>query len=228
MKKSPEFNVEREIRGAIRRVFVRSPIIREVLMAVRQEVPKFNLDGSRSKKDAVQYQCALCSLWTKSTEVSVDHIHPVVSVEEGFIDFNTFVTRLFCSKENLQVICNVCHEKKTYKERIDRLSKQYTKELEKLAQTVADVVAWPAGVTAAYHKELMKKLTTLASKKKVKELEPVAERAAALKATLKTIKPKWESISARLRACPGHASQMVSLSAHFIPATEQKKKDRDQ
>jgi 5-methylcytosine-specific restriction endonuclease McrA len=119
MKKIPEFNIEREVRGAMRRVFVRTPARREALMAVRREVPKFNGDGARSKKDSVQYQCALCQNWIKSTEVSVDHIVPVVSIDESFIDYNTFAARLFCSKENLQVACLACHEKKTLLERLD-------------------------------------------------------------------------------------------------------------
>lgn len=118
-KKSP-FNQNAAIRSAIRRVFSRSPIVREMMFKVRREVPKFNKDGTRAKKDAVQYQCNVCKTWTKSTAIAVDHIDPVIHVEEGFIDWNTFVERLFCGPENLQVICDDCHQKKTNKERFDR------------------------------------------------------------------------------------------------------------
>lgn len=124
MKKRPPFNENAAVRSAIRRVFSRSPIVREVMFKVRREVPKFNKDGGRAKKDAVQYQCGVCSTWTKSTAISVDHIEPVISVDIGFQDWNEFVRRLFCKAENLQVICDGCHQKKTNKERFDRQLKK--------------------------------------------------------------------------------------------------------
>jgi hypothetical protein len=95
-------------------------VVREVMYNVRREVPKYNKDGSRAKKDAVQYQCNVCGQWTKSTAIAVDHIAPVIDVENGFIDWNVFVERLFCDVSNLQVICDSCHQLKTNKERFDR------------------------------------------------------------------------------------------------------------
>jgi hypothetical protein len=47
----------------------------------------------------------------------VDHVLPVVDPIEGFKDWDTFIKRLFCSKENLQVLCSACHTKKTKEER---------------------------------------------------------------------------------------------------------------
>jgi 5-methylcytosine-specific restriction endonuclease McrA len=122
LKKTPKlFNQNAAIRGAIRRIFSRSPVKIEVLKKVRREVPKYNKDGSRSKKDSVQYQCAVCKLWVGSTKVEVDHIIPVIEMnEQGFVDWNTFVERLFCGPENLQVICDPCHDKKTQEERMKR------------------------------------------------------------------------------------------------------------
>ena len=120
-----KFNQNAAIRGAIRRIFSRSPIVREVLMAGRREVPKFNKDGTRSKKDAVQYCCQVCNEWVSSTKVAVDHIEPVISVDDGFIDWNEFVERLgFDKKENLQRICDPCHNIKTQKERDLRSAKK--------------------------------------------------------------------------------------------------------
>jgi 5-methylcytosine-specific restriction endonuclease McrA len=121
MKKKPPFNQNAAIRGAIRRIFSRSPIVREVLMAGRRQVPKFNKDGSRAKVDSVQYQCQSCNQWVGSTLVSVDHIVPVISTADGFVDWNEFVNRLFCKKENLQRICDPCHDKKTHSEKVARL-----------------------------------------------------------------------------------------------------------
>jgi 5-methylcytosine-specific restriction endonuclease McrA len=131
MKKKAPWNENAKIRSAIRRVFSQSPIVREVMMKVRREVPKFNKDGSRAKKDAVQYQCGVCKTWTKSTAISVDHIEPVIP-EWGFEDWNTFVYRLFCKADNLQVICDDCHQKKTNAERLARTIVQDTESIRHL------------------------------------------------------------------------------------------------
>lgn len=120
MKKRPPFNQNAAIRGAIRRTFSRSPVVREVLMSGRREIPKYNKDGARAKKNAVQYECQACNTWVSSTEIVVDHISPVIE-DTGFVDWNVFVDRLFCDKSNLQRICDPCHDKKTYEEKVRRL-----------------------------------------------------------------------------------------------------------
>lgn len=154
------WNQEAAIRGALRRTFSRSPIIREVLFKVRREIPKYNKDGSRAKKDAVQYKCNVCATYVGSTMVSVDHINPVVSVTEGFIDFNTFILRLFCDASNLQVVCDSCHNTKTQAERISRLLLQYTKELDKLEDNLKNAVISKSEALTALKKYIAKKKTS--------------------------------------------------------------------
>jgi len=75
---------------------------------------KLNIKSGRMAK---HYTCACCLQDFPGKEVEVDHILPVVSVEDGFIDWNAFIDRLFCPIENLQVLCKVCHKKKTKDER---------------------------------------------------------------------------------------------------------------
>ena len=70
-----------------------------------------------SGRMAKHYRCASCQEEFTSTNVEVDHISPVVSVGDGFIDWNIFIERLFCPIENLQVLCKPCHRKKTKEER---------------------------------------------------------------------------------------------------------------
>jgi 5-methylcytosine-specific restriction endonuclease McrA len=111
-----KWNENSAIRGSIRRMFSRSPIVKEVRMKVRREVPKFRKDGSRAQKPSVQYLCAVCGKWHGFTKIAVDHIIPVIG-PEGFKDWNTFVARLFCDASNLQVICDSCHQIKTNAER---------------------------------------------------------------------------------------------------------------
>lgn len=186
VKKRPPYNQNAAIRGALRRQFSRSPVVREVLMKVRREVPKYNKDGSRAKKDAVQYLCSPCKSWTKSTAVSVDHIVPVIDVQVGFVDWNEFVRRLFCGPENLQVICDTCHNGKTNAERIGRLTIQYTQDLDTLEETVnVDWTAYQIDVAL-----LLKNIKKYIAKKKTKGLEPIVQRAQQLKLQLEQKRKK--------------------------------------
>ena len=60
-----------------------------------------------------KYRCSLCLDLFRSNQVQLDHIEPVVDVRVGFVDFNTFIERLFCDVENFSVVCKACHESKT-------------------------------------------------------------------------------------------------------------------
>jgi 5-methylcytosine-specific restriction endonuclease McrA len=54
--------------------------------------------------------------------VEVDHIIPVVDPKVGFVDWNTFIERLFTERDNFQTLCKPCHKKKS------RAEKATTKE----------------------------------------------------------------------------------------------------
>ena len=157
MKKRPPYNENAAIRGAVRRTFSRSPIVREVLQKVRREVPKYNKDGTRAKKDSVQYQCAICKEYVGSTKIAVDHIEPVIHPTHGFKDWNEFVSRLFCDASNLQPVCEDCHQKKTNAERFER---QLVRDREKLAQMKKAVA-----VGMADYQEIKKDLSKFSKKK---------------------------------------------------------------
>lgn len=65
--------------------------------------------NKKTNRVGSHYVCNLCKEEYPASEVNVDHIAPVVDPVEGFIDWNTFIERLFCSKDNLQVLCTECH-----------------------------------------------------------------------------------------------------------------------
>lgn len=75
---------------------------------------KVNIKTGRVAK---HYICNACGQEFTSKDIEVDHITPVVDPVVGFVDWNTFITRLYCPKENLQVICKPCHKIKTKEER---------------------------------------------------------------------------------------------------------------
>lgn len=70
-----------------------------------------------SGRIAALYKCAKCKGEFSAKNIQVDHINPAVDPTKGFIDWNTFIDRLFCPIDNLQVLCIGCHQTKTKKEK---------------------------------------------------------------------------------------------------------------
>ncbi len=74
--------------------------------------------NSATKRLAQHYKCKKCKKDFPAKMVQVDHIKPVVDPKVGFVDWNTFIDRLFCERNNLQVLCKACHDLKTKKEKV--------------------------------------------------------------------------------------------------------------
>lgn len=56
--------------------------------------------------------------------VFVDHITPVIDPLVGFESWDATIQRMFCDSDNMQVLCKVCHDKKTKEERDIRKSRR--------------------------------------------------------------------------------------------------------
>ena len=95
---------------------MRFPPRNEVLQAARTERKTNKATG----KLAWHSKCNKCKKEFPSSKIVADHIEPVVDVKTGFIDWNTYIDRMFCSKEGWQAICSTCHDKKSAKERKQR------------------------------------------------------------------------------------------------------------
>ena len=54
--------------------------------------------------------------------MQVDHVKPIVGIEETLVDLNwdTVIDRLWCEENNLQALCVDCHDKKTKEEKKQR------------------------------------------------------------------------------------------------------------
>ncbi len=180
---APTYNENSAIRGALRRAFARSPLVVEKMQESRRTSPRYLKDGTRAKKDWVQRQCEVCNNWVGSTKIVIDHKDPVISVTEGFVDWNEFVARLWCPKENLQRICDGCHDIKTQTERISRLLLKYNEELDNLEHSVK------AGTLSK--KDALTTLKKYLAKKKTPGLNSVVQRALMIK-DLITTKEKYE------------------------------------
>jgi len=98
------------LRSGLRRMSARWPVKYQVMEEARR---KYKGPDKRTKWE---YQCNSCKGWFKTKDVQVDHIVPAGSLKT-FDDLPRFVSTLFCEKENLQVLCTTCHNKKTQEER---------------------------------------------------------------------------------------------------------------
>lgn len=102
-----------QLRGSFRKY----PIKYEVLREAATE-KKVNPDTGRV---AQHYRCNGCKKEFVQSSVQVDHIVPVMKAT-GFDTWDDYIHSLFCSKDNLQVLCLGCHRIKTNNENKDRRS----------------------------------------------------------------------------------------------------------
>lgn len=102
------------IRNALRNANKRYPPRFEALAKAKHKV-----DWGRIK---TAYKCAKCKQLFSAKEVEVDHIVPAGSLK-CYADLPSFVERMFCEVDGLQVLCKSCHKDKTAAERKARSSK---------------------------------------------------------------------------------------------------------
>jgi 5-methylcytosine-specific restriction endonuclease McrA len=69
-----------------------------------------------NKRQKYEYQCNQCKSWFPEKQINVDHIEPAGSLNCA-ADLPGFVERLFCEQDNLQVLCEACHDIKTKNEK---------------------------------------------------------------------------------------------------------------
>jgi 5-methylcytosine-specific restriction endonuclease McrA len=98
------------IKAAIRRVFSRSDLRRKVVARVR--LIHADPERPRVKKWVV---CAICEQKVPEYLVQVDHISPVVPLDQSLeeIGIASLVDNIWCEEENLQVLCVDCHNFKS-------------------------------------------------------------------------------------------------------------------
>jgi len=104
----------------------RSAFITSVLRAgSRRYPPKYETmneacvgirHNAKTKRDGKHFLCQRCQGEFPSKDVVVDHIEPVIHPEVGFVSWDVFIERLYCDKENMQVLCVPCHKEKTKEE----------------------------------------------------------------------------------------------------------------
>lgn len=100
-------------------------IVSVLRSGTRRYPPKFEtLNEAKTEKKkniktgrlAQHFKCTICEEDFPATQVQVDHKSPVVDPQKGFVNWDTYIKRLYCKKENLQVVCKPCHKIKTKEE----------------------------------------------------------------------------------------------------------------
>jgi hypothetical protein len=98
-----------EIRSALRRKWMMSPVRADVLNAATRKLVK------PRGRQRVETQCAACQGWFARKQVDVDHV-----IQCGALNAVTagqWIERLFVEAHGLQVLCDECHNAKTKAER---------------------------------------------------------------------------------------------------------------
>ena len=72
-----------------------------------------------NKRQKFEYLCAHCDKWFPEKKINVDHIVPAGTLKSSS-DLPGFVDRLFCEQDNLQVLCEKCHNVKTQAEKNEK------------------------------------------------------------------------------------------------------------
>jgi 5-methylcytosine-specific restriction endonuclease McrA len=76
--------------------------------------------NSKTGRIAQHYLCNHCNKEFPAKDVQVDHISPVVDPNKGFKTWDVFIERLFCERDNLQVLCTSCHKIKSNQEKQEK------------------------------------------------------------------------------------------------------------
>jgi hypothetical protein len=107
------------VKSALRSASQRWPPKYEVLNAAKRG-KKIN---SKTGRLAEHYECNACHEQFPAKEVQVNHITPVIPVS-GFDSWDGVVERMFCEKDNLEVLCIPCHKSVTAQENQQRYAKE--------------------------------------------------------------------------------------------------------
>jgi len=73
---------------------------------------------------AMHYECFKCKEHVTLSNTHVDHNPPVVCPKEGFVNFDTYIERMFAPVKVWRVSCKSCHAKITEKETKQRVKER--------------------------------------------------------------------------------------------------------
>lgn len=112
------------IKGAIRRVFSRSPL--RIGFVKNAMITHSDPERPRVTKWS---RCWDCGQPTPTYLIQVDHVLPIVPLDKSLEDmtWDEIVNNIWCSDNNLATLCKICHSVKTKAENSQR--RAYKKSL---------------------------------------------------------------------------------------------------
>ena len=123
--------------SVLRKASRKTPAFSQAFNTAKEEFFVTTKSGGKARR--VRFKCAECgrAFLNKvgSREIAADHTVPVVDPSVGFVDWNTYIERMFCDADGYKILCNYeglrdgvesCHRAKTNLERAQRPKKQKT------------------------------------------------------------------------------------------------------
>ena len=102
------------VKSAIRQAFSRSDSYKGFLELHR-------IEWYAGKRLRVSYPCACCGHKFPKKDIQVDHIVPIgYGAYTGLEDALSYSELIYCSYDNLQILCRPCHTIKTNKEKANK------------------------------------------------------------------------------------------------------------
>lgn len=105
------------IKGSIRRAFSRSALHKKAM-----DNEKIVHSDPKRPRVKTWYKCEHCGGKFAAHQLSVDHVNPIVPVNTTLeqMSWDELIDRTWCEEIDLQVLCDLCHDIKTSKEREQR------------------------------------------------------------------------------------------------------------
>lgn len=103
------------IRGTLRMGWKRYPLKIEYRNSM--VVPNFEGSGVTNPRVKKVGMCEICQNWFPQSALETDHIKPCGTIRD-WETAGTFLHNMFCDKDNLRLLCQICHGQITYAERM--------------------------------------------------------------------------------------------------------------
>lgn len=103
----------------------RHQFIKNILRRASYKWPWRSVALKRAWVEWGKYKCEKCKKIIPAKEKQLDHTKPVVNIKKGFQNWTIYCKRLFTDASGFQVLCLVCHEKKTKRENKQRRKYRY-------------------------------------------------------------------------------------------------------
>jgi len=116
-------------------------LIKKKLRLASLSNPSKNIKKNESKVAPATFECEHCGAYCyegnseknlkqlkktypnkvfKKEKIEMNHVEPVIGYD-GFIDWNTYIDRLFCDVDGYNALCKECHIKETQKQNNKRI-----------------------------------------------------------------------------------------------------------